>query len=91
MSLNRYATKRDAVEPDIIEALEKAGAEVWQLDEPCDLLYRFRGRWGVMECKDPKARPRKTQKRQNDFIERTQCPIVRNPQQAIEALTRRTA
>lgn len=37
MSLARYATRRDANEPDIIAALRKIGAKVHLFDEPVDL------------------------------------------------------
>lgn len=45
MSLARYATRRDANEPDIIAALRKIGAEVEQFDEPVDLCVGWAQRW----------------------------------------------
>lgn len=51
MSLKRYAVKRDANEPEIIDALEKAGAMVTQLDRPVDLLVDYRQRWRLLEVK----------------------------------------
>lgn len=51
MSLNRYAAKRDANEQEIIDALERVGADVTQLDEPADLLVDFRGTWHLLEVK----------------------------------------
>lgn len=41
MSLNRYATRRDDNEPEIIQALKAQGCSVYQLDEPLDLLVGF--------------------------------------------------
>jgi hypothetical protein len=88
MSLVRYAKKRDAAEGPIIEALERAGFEVWVLDRPCDLLIRKQhwspGLFQALEVKKPKWRPRADQPEQNAFLERTQTPIVRTP---LEALT----
>ena len=46
MSLARYATRRDANEPDIIAALRKIGAEVEQFDEPVDLCVG----WAQARC-----------------------------------------
>lgn len=61
MSLNRYAKKRDANEPEIIEALEKAGATVHRIDVPCDLVIGFRGRNYLGEVKQGKAKLNKNQ------------------------------
>lgn len=52
MSLNRYDKKRDANEPEIVEALRKAGAAVWRLDKPADLLVGAQGRFLTLEVKD---------------------------------------
>lgn len=38
MSLYRRAAKRDLTEPAIVAALEAAGAKVWRLSQPLDLL-----------------------------------------------------
>lgn len=86
MSLNRYATRRDAVEPAIVDALEKVGAHVWYLDYPVDLLVRFRETWHLLEVKTGKAKPRCNQTAQRNFIEFTQTPIVRTPMEALRAI-----
>lgn len=92
VSLNRYATKRDSSEPEIIDALEKVGAEVWPLDYPVDLLVRFRGTWHLIECKTaygklkPKARVDKRQAAQLAFIETTATPVVTTPVEALKAI-----
>lgn len=90
MSFKYHASHRDQNEPAIIEALEKAGAQVWR-KLPVDLLYKFRGRWGVMEVKDPAKMNRKDQPDQDAFIAQTGCPKVSTPQEAIEAITRKSA
>lgn len=51
MSLNRYATRRDASEPEIVIALEQCGFSVVRMDKPADLLVGFRGRCWLIECK----------------------------------------
>jgi len=94
VSLNRYAKKRDAAEPAIIDALEKAGFEVWQRDEP-DLFVRKRS-WppGVVQLLEVKTgrgkkltvAKDKRQEAQRNFLATTGTPIVRTPLEALSAL-----
>ena len=86
MSLNRYAARRDIAEGPIVDALERIGAQVWRLKEPCDLLVKYRGRWQPLEVKTPKARKDKRQVKQNDFLAMSGCPIVKTPEQALAAI-----
>jgi len=87
MTLNRYAAKRDSIEPQIIEALTKAGWHCWQLDYPVDLLCWKEGRGFVlMEVKTGKGKIRKEQKAQRNFVETTRTPIVRTPLDALRAI-----
>lgn len=91
VSLNRYAKKRDSAEPGIIDALEKVNAEVWQLDEPADLLVKFRDLWHVLEVKTGRGKnltvvKDKRQKRQQDFLLLTNTPVVRTPEEALRAI-----
>lgn len=86
MSLNRYAAKVDKSQPGIVKALEKAGAQVWVIGWPCDLLVR-RGRlWFTMECKTPGAKPRKDQEKQQEFLRDTQTPVVHTPEEALRVV-----
>jgi hypothetical protein len=95
VSLNRYATKRDAAEPPIIDALEKAGFDVWPLDELADLACR-RPSWapGIFQLLEVKTgrgkkltvRQDKRQKVQQTFLEVTRTPIVRTPMEALRAV-----
>lgn len=86
MSLNRYDRKRDANEADIIDALERAGVQVWQLDRPCDLLTLRMGKWLPLEVKPPNVGRRKSQAAQNRFLDLTGTPVVRTPMQALVAV-----
>jgi len=91
MSLNRYAVRRDSAEQPIIQALEAAGAEVWVLDYPVDLLVRFRDHWHLLEVKTGRgkllriAKDKRRQAQQN-FIASTGTPIVRTPVEALKAI-----
>ena len=91
LSLKRYATKRDASEAPIVEALRAVGALVYRLDEPCDLLVRFRGRWHTLEVKTPygkagRERLDKRQETQQNFLRLTGTPIVKSPLDALRAV-----
>jgi hypothetical protein len=92
MSLARYAKKRDACEPAILEALEATGWYVWQLDRPCDLLcYKAALGFRTLECKTGRGKKLtvirdKRQKEQTDFLIQTKTPIVRTPEEALRVL-----
>jgi len=87
MSLNRYATKRDAAEPQIIEAITTAGWHCWQLDYPVDLLLWKEGRgFLLIEVKTGKSKIRKEQVNQRNFVETTGTPLVRTPEEALKAI-----
>ncbi len=60
MSLKRYATRRDATEPEILRALSKVGAEYILLDA-FDVLVLFRGQVFMIDCKTKKGRPTRNQ------------------------------
>lgn len=95
MSLNRYAKRRDAAEPAIIEALGLAGWHVWQIDDPCDLLCwkpaLGPGNFKTLEVKTGRGMKLtvskdKRQTEQHNFISTTGTPIVRTPVEALKAL-----
>jgi len=56
----RYDARRDANEPEIIEALQAVGAKVMQLDE-FDLLVGFRDKLYMLEVKTKTGRLNKKQ------------------------------
>jgi len=47
----RYAARKDENEAAIVQALRDAGAYVWIIGLPVDLLVGFRGRTLLMEVK----------------------------------------
>lgn len=85
MSYSHHASHRDLVEPEIVNALEAIGAQVWR-KLPADLLVYRLGRFYVLEVKDPKARKDKRQKAQQAFLDLTHTPIVRTADDALRAV-----
>ena len=87
----RRAAKRDDNERGIVDALRAAGAFVQPLDA-VDLLVGYRGRWVVMEVKDP-AKPFSQQKLTFDQVKlierlRNRAPlhVVQTPEQALAVI-----
>lgn len=63
----RYAARVDANQDQIVSALRAAGASVWIIGLPVDLLVGFRGHTFLMEVKD--GSKRRLTKLQADFFE----------------------
>lgn len=85
VTIKRWASKRDATEGDIVEALRDAGAQVEYLDTPCDLLVRYRGIVCVLEV-DGITRNRKRKAEQLKFLREWGVPLVKTPEQALKAI-----
>lgn len=90
MTIWRRAAKRDSVEAEIVAALEAAGARVWRLSQPFDLLVGRAGRFVVLECKSGK-RVRKDQAKQTAELadcQRKGLPVylVRTVDDALQAI-----
>lgn len=87
---NRFAKQHatDINQPPIIEALEKIGCKVYEMERPVDLLVEYRGEWSVIEVKNTKGKNQLT-KFQKKFFEDTRAPayVVRDPLEAIDAVT----
>lgn len=87
----RRAAKVDTAQPHIIDALRKAGVQVWVIKLPCDLLTLYHGRWLPLECKTASKTGRIAKdKRQADqiaFLEQTSCPVVSTPEEALLAVS----
>ena len=83
MKRRSYAKSRDANEPEIIEALKKAGAKVQRLDM-LDLLVQFEGKLYLLEVKTEKG---KNTDAQNKLKEKGWIfHIVRTPLEALKAI-----
>ena len=54
----RYGRKTDANQKDIVRALRKTGRQVFEIEEPFDLLIDNCGEWLVMEVKNPETHAR---------------------------------
>lgn len=86
MALARYSNRRDANEPQIVYELEAIGALVIRMDEPCDLLVKYEGRVYLLEVNNPNAanaKYRKRTKKQLDFLNLWDIPIVESGYEAM--------
>ena len=74
MTLARYSNRRDANEPEVIEALEKCGFAVDRVSAKGipDLLVSRRGNFYPIEVKMPKGKPTKEQ---IEFRDRHKAPV----------------
>lgn len=92
MTVWRRAAKRDANEAGIVEALEAAGAKVWRLSLPLDLLVGLHGRFVLLEVKrEGERKPRADRAAQTETIAECQrkglpCYVVRTPEEALQAI-----
>ena len=58
---HRYAARADANKTAIVEALRSAGAKIYDLRMPVDLLVHRGNRLVLMECKDGSKPPQRSQ------------------------------
>ena len=91
MSLLRRAAKRDQAEPDIVQALEKAGARVERLSAEGlpDLLVFYAQRMYLIEAKTGTRKVRKSQVKQAEFLAWAhrngyRVGVCRTPEDALE-------
>lgn len=83
MSLNRWSTRRDASEPEILRALATVGADYILLDA-FDVLALFRGQVFLLDCKTAKGRRTRNQ---TVLVERGwPLKFVRTPEEALRAI-----
>lgn len=93
MSLNRYDKRRDANEKEIVLALRCAGAHVFLLDRPVDLLVGYGGVSHLIEVKIEEGGRLTTPQR--DFIKRWtgkggDVHVVRTVDEALAAIGAKT-
>jgi hypothetical protein len=81
-----HNAKRDANEKVIVSDLQKVGAKVWRLSQPCDLLVRFAFRLYLIEVANPENKYRKREKEQLEFLEEWGVPIVTNSEEALRVI-----
>jgi hypothetical protein len=61
----RYAARADGNQPEIVDALRKAGAYVWVIKLPVDILIGYAGKTALIEIKTATG---KRTKLQEDFL-----------------------
>lgn len=91
----RRAAKTDTAQSGIVEAIEAEGWECFLIRLPCDLLC-WHPVLDVLQWLEVKSTRKKSgehvkdkrQEEQIKFLERTGCPVVTTPAEALEALQR---
>jgi hypothetical protein len=86
MSIRRHNAKRDANEREIVEALRAAGASVWLLDQPVDLLIGYRGKNHIAEVKLPRGQLNDNQRQFYATWRGATPPILRTVDDALALL-----
>lgn len=90
MSLKRYATKRDASEPEILRAIAKIGARYILLDA-FDVLVLYRGHLFMLENKSTRGKKgtMRAKTRSQTALVDAGWPLhfVTTPEQAVSILT----
>lgn len=92
----RYGRKVDANQKDIVNALRKVGRNVFEIEEPFDLLIDNFGEWLVMEVKNPETNARQKDgglmtDKQLEILEtlKARVLIATSVDEALEMVTRR--
>jgi exosome complex RNA-binding protein Rrp4 len=88
---HRFDARRDLNEPEIIAALEQAGALVQRLSETglFDLLVGYNGALWLLEVKNPNASNPRIRKQQETFMNKwLEYPlyVVWTPDEALRAI-----
>jgi hypothetical protein len=80
--------RSDNAQKGIVEALRAAGAWVWPIGRPLDLLVAYRGVWTVLEVKTGNGRLTPSQQKiiPELAIVGIKRPIVRTPEEALAAI-----
>lgn len=83
----RHAARSDSSRDGIVKALRAAGAQVYDLRRPVDLLVRYRGTLYLADCKPPSwKKPRKDQAAQTEWMEQWAVPVWRTPEEALTTI-----
>lgn len=88
----RRNAKRDAIEPDIVDALEAAGCSVWRVNQAGlpDLYVQRAGKGYWLECKSAEH-GRLTKAQERNRKKGLQFEIVTHPFEALHAVGLRKA
>lgn len=87
MSHLRRAARSDSTQRPIVAALRAAGAQVYVLGKPVDLLVRYRGKLYLGDCKPLTwKKPRKDQAAQTAWMEAWEVPVWRTPDDALSTI-----
>jgi hypothetical protein len=81
MKRRGYDNKRDGNEVAIVKAFEAAGALVWRLDQPADLLVCIQEMVLLVEVKRGRA---KLNSKQIETAKLWPINIIRTPEEAVE-------
>lgn len=88
--MTRFANRKDDNQSDIVKALRKAGASVFIMDHPADLLVGLPGITLLVECKITQRKGWASEKtdKQKKFLEtwKGQYAIVYTPDEALELI-----
>ena len=85
----RYAARTDTTQKDIVAALRQAGAFVWIIREPVDLLVWYQGKFSLMDAKSPKKTSHRrldSQKDQDALCKAFDIPRPTSPEAALAAI-----
>lgn len=84
--IRRANAKRDGNEPEIVAALQAAGASVYRLDQPVDLLVGYRGKCLIAEVKLPGAKLNDNQQKFFADWRGPTPPILRTVEDAMQLI-----
>ena len=89
--MKRFAKKTDDNQPEIVDALRKAGCVVFVIGRPFDLLVARDKHLCLMEVKNPEGRNKLSESQRDDIAELwfkgVRVHIVRSAEEAIAAVT----
>ena len=86
MKYRQRNAKRDANEQQIVRDLEKVGAKVWRLSQPCDLLVRFAFRYYLLDVSNPAYPNRKREQDQLETFTQWGVVVVTTSDEALRAV-----
>lgn len=86
MKYRGFDARRDDNELAIVRDLERVGAKVHRLAQPCDLLVRFGYRLYLLEVRNPANKYRKRKASQVEFLKAWDVPEVTTSDEALRVI-----